>query len=119
MRPNNMIVSYMLTPALPKDTFKRDVNLKKNKILDIVCSYFRVNMKQLVGKRRKREIVLPRQIAIVMLRKYTDMGINKIGDVFDRDHTTCIAATKAISDQCFSNPIIRDYVREIENKILS
>jgi len=58
-------------------------------ILGMVMETYGVNMKDLCGKRRKKEIVIPRQLAMFMLRDELGMNYMDIGRLLGgRDHTT-------------------------------
>jgi len=58
-------------------------------ILGMVMDTYGVTMKDLCGKRRKKEIVVPRQLAMFMLRDELGMNYMDIGRLLGgRDHTT-------------------------------
>lgn len=58
-------------------------------ILGMVMDTYGVDMKDLCGKRRKKEIVIPRQLAMFMLRDELGMNYMDIGRLLGgRDHTT-------------------------------
>ena len=68
-------------------------------IQDIVSSYFNLRVEDLKSQRRTRNVSYPRQIAMYLSRKLTDMSLPKIGEEFGgRDHTTVIHAYEKISD---------------------
>ena len=48
-------------------------------IIDSVSSYFDVEIKDLVGKSRKKELVYPRQITMYLMRKETNISYPTIG----------------------------------------
>ncbi|NLT20167.1 MAG: chromosomal replication initiator protein DnaA [Syntrophomonadaceae bacterium] len=56
-----------------------------------VCSYYNVETSELISKKRHKQIVLPRQVAMYLCRSLTDASFPQIGDQFGgRDHTTVI-----------------------------
>jgi chromosomal replication initiator protein len=58
-----------------------------------VCQTFSVNVTQLQGKRRERNIVLARQVAMHLTRELTNASLPEIGRLFGgKDHTTVIHA---------------------------
>lgn len=58
-------------------------------IFSLVTDEYGVSMRDLCGKRRKREIVVPRQLAMFMLRDELGMNYVDIGQLLGgRDHTT-------------------------------
>ena len=88
-------------------------------IQDIVSSYYSLTMEEMKSSRRTRSISHPRQIAMYLSRKLTDMSLPKIGEEFGgRDHTTVIHAYEKIStnikiDQNLEN-IINDLIKKIK-----
>ena len=68
-----------------------------DKIIDLICSYYRVKRDDLLGKKRPKNIANPRQIAMYLCRSLTDASLPKIGDAFGkRDHTTVIHACEKV-----------------------
>jgi chromosomal replication initiator protein len=66
-------------------------------IIDIVSVYYNLSTDQICGKRRNKEIVRPRQIAMYLLRKENKMSFPSIGEYFGgRDHTTAMHACEKI-----------------------
>ena len=69
-------------------------------ILQVVAEYYRVELADLTGRSRNKEIVLPRQVAMYLLREETDASLPQIGDLLGgRDHTTVMYAHDKISEQ--------------------
>lgn len=54
---------------------------------------------------------------MTMLSKFGGMSLDKIGQLFDKNHTTCIYAKKKVNQLCKAYPEIRDQVIEIENRL--
>jgi chromosomal replication initiator protein len=69
-----------------------------DKILEAVSTYYSVSLEDLCGKRRKKEIVKPRQVAMYLLRKENNLSFPSIGQRFGgRDHTTAMHACEKIN----------------------
>lgn len=74
---------------------RRVVDTKR--IIETVSSYYNLSSDEICGKRRNKEIVRPRQIAMYLLRKENSMSFPSIGDYFGgRDHTTAMHACEKI-----------------------
>jgi len=70
------------------------------RIIDSVATYFNISTNDLVGPVRKREILMPRQICMYLIKHELDHSYEKIGEVFGgRNHTTVIHAYNSISDK--------------------
>ncbi len=75
---------------------QRSVDSKK--IIDTVSVYYNISHDDLRGKRRKQEIVRPRQVAMYLLRKENNASFPSIGQQFGgRDHTTAMHACEKIT----------------------
>lgn len=84
-------------------------------ILNIVGKYFGINIADLKLATRVKSIVLPRQIAIYLIRKRTGIGFKEIGKCLGgKDHTTILYAFRKISADLTKNGLIREYLEKIE-----
>ncbi|HHY14352.1 MAG TPA: chromosomal replication initiator protein DnaA [Thermoanaerobacterales bacterium] len=87
-------------------------------IQEIVSDFFDLKVDDLKGRRRTRDIVYPRQIAMYLSRELTDFSLSKIGDEFGgKDHTTVIHAYDKITEDLEEDRSLRGLIKELENKI--
>ncbi len=70
--------------------------LTSSKIVQIVAQYFGIKAADVMGKSQTRDCVLPRQLTMFLCRHYLKIPFLKIGEFFDRDHSTVISSVKAI-----------------------
>ncbi len=74
---------------------RKTINTKE--IIETVSVYYNLTSDEICGKRRNKEIVRPRQIAMYLLRKESSMSFPSIGEYFGgRDHTTAMHACEKI-----------------------
>jgi chromosomal replication initiator protein len=73
-------------------------SITQNEILERVAQHFNLSVGELIGKSRQSSIILPRQIAMYLCRKYTACSLTEIGRVFRRDHTTVLHSLDKIND---------------------
>ncbi|MFM7718603.1 MAG: chromosomal replication initiator protein DnaA [Actinomycetota bacterium] len=59
-------------------------------ILEEAARYFGVGLEDLSGKSRARPIATARHVAMYLVRENTGMSLIKIGELFDRDHSTAL-----------------------------
>ena len=64
---------------------------------DLVGSQFKVSVKDMQSRSRKKTIAFPRQVATYLSRKYTEESLADIGRIFNRDHSTVLHAIKVVS----------------------
>ena len=89
-------------------------------IVNATCDYFRVKREDLIGKKKNKEIVVPRQICIYLICDIlgTSVPLVSIGEYFGgRDHTTVMHARDKISEEIKSNDITAAQVKDIRDKI--
>ncbi|MCR4280648.1 MAG: chromosomal replication initiator protein DnaA [Candidatus Komeilibacteria bacterium] len=73
--------------------------LTPKKILTRVASFYDIAMDDLLGSSRRKELVVPRQIAMWLMREELKSSYPAIGQEFGgRDHTTAIHACNKIED---------------------
>ena len=116
---NRPITVELATEAL-KDIIsnKQNKNVTMDVIQDVVAGYFNLRVEELKSQRRTRNVAYPRQIAMYLSRKLTDMSLPKIGEEFGgRDHTTVIHAYEKISDALTKDESLQHTVNDITKKL--
>jgi chromosomal replication initiator protein len=68
-------------------------------VIKAVETYFNISRAELISEKRSKNISHPRQIAMYLIRRYTDMSYPEIGDGFNKDHSTVIYADKNIQSK--------------------
>lgn len=113
-----------ITVELASEALKDIISKKQGKhitieiIQDIVSSYFNLRIEDLKSQRRTRNVAYPRQIAMYLSRKLTDMSLPKIGEEFGgRDHTTVIHAYEKISEKLNSDESLQHTINDITKKL--
>jgi len=116
---NRDITVDLATEAL-KDIIsnKQNKNITIDLIQDVVATYFNLRVDDLKSQRRTRNVAYPRQIAMYLSRKLTDMSLPKIGEEFGgRDHTTVIHAYEKISESLNKDESLQHTINDITKKI--
>lgn len=94
------------------------VSINPNHVLKSVAQFFEVSQSDLTNKSRRKEIVLPRQITMFLLRDMLGMSYPDIGDKMGkRDHTTAIHSFEKISRQITSDKALNQKVVLIKELI--
>jgi len=87
-------------------------------IQKLVCKYFNIKVADLKGKKKNNAVVLPRQIAMYIIRKKTSLSFPEIGDHFGgKDHSTVIHSIKKIEKIYKEDQQIKNAVESILKKI--
>jgi chromosomal replication initiator protein len=87
-------------------------------ITSAVGDFFSVNPGTLKGKKRNREILVPRQIAMFLMRDLTDLSLEDIGAFFERDHSTVLNAIKRINSLAVEDPSFKRKLLSIKDSLL-
>ncbi len=91
-------------------------HLTVESVLAAVAKHFRLKLQDLRSSSRARAVALPRQIAMFLIRKYTDLGFADIGPYFGgKDHSTVLYACQKIEKALETDHQIRDQVESIQN----
>ncbi len=79
-------------------------------VMDIVSNYYEVTVDDLKGKGRKKEIMIPRQVCMYIIKNELGHSYEKIGDDFGgRNHTTVMHACNKLSKKVKSDlRLVRD-----------
>lgn len=87
-------------------------------IIGAVAGYFHITKNDILGKSKKKEIVLPRQICCYLMCELLTIPLDSTGKELGRDHTTIIYSRNKISELCRINDKIAKDVDDIKNIIL-
>jgi chromosomal replication initiator protein len=111
---NDTHVSVELaTAALDSLDGGRYIQLTPNSIIQAVAGFYRVTPEEMSGKGRDKAIVLPRQVAMYLVREETSSSLENIGRALGgRDHTTVMHGCEKIAEE-----IQRDH--QLRNDIVS
>lgn len=94
-------------------------DLDADLILNTVCNFFKVSKDDIVGKKKNKEIVEPRQLCAYLMNDMLNIPLDAIGKILGgRDHTTIMHARDKISTQVKINPHVRTLVNDIKSQLL-
>jgi chromosomal replication initiator protein len=111
-----------LTPQLVNsalaDLIPRQTEIKHGDVIRAVSDIFGVSEEQLLSRERTREIALPRQIAMYLLREEANASLPQIGEVLGgRDHTTVMYACEKVGDLLERDDRLRRQVIEVRERL--
>ncbi|KRL27831.1 DNA-directed DNA replication initiator protein [Limosilactobacillus frumenti DSM 13145] len=114
-----------ITPHLASQALKGLQRSKKtvvtvSAIQKSVADYYDITQADIVGKKRVKQIVVPRQIAMYLSRELTDYSLPKIGKEFGgKDHTTVLHAIDKIEEEMKSNNDLNEQINTLKAKLRS
>jgi len=112
-------ITLELTKEVLKDLLKEPKKLiTVDFILRCVAEEFGVTLQDLKTKRRNKNIVLPRQIAMFVSRELTDLSLPEIGEFFGgKDHTTVLYSYNKVKGDLIKSEGLKEKVERIIHTI--
>ena len=88
-------------------------------VMQTVSDYYGITVDDMIKPTRRREITVPRQIAMYLTREMTNMSLPQIGQVFgNRDHSTVLHACKQVESNIRETPSMASVVNDIKGLVL-
>jgi chromosomal replication initiator protein len=111
-----------LTPQLVEtalvDLLPRRSTVPQDQVIRTIAETFGVPIERMLGRDRSKEVVLPRQIAMFLLREETNASLPQIGEALGgRDHTTVMHGCEKIADLIETDDRLRKQVFQLRDKI--
>lgn len=96
----------------------KNEGLSPDDIIDTVCRYFDITRQDIVGKKKSKDVVEPRMIAIYLISEILEIPLVSIGKIFGgRDHTTIMHSRDKISDELKTSHKVQSFVSEIKKML--
>jgi chromosomal replication initiator protein len=107
------LVQTALADLLPQRN-----TLEADQILTAVASVFGISTEELLGRGRTRDVALPRQVAMYLMREEVNASLPQIGEVLGgRDHTTVMYACEKVADMIERDDRLRRQVIQIRERL--
>lgn len=96
----------------------RPQHLTSKQIIDRTAKHFQLQTEEMCSEKRDKHIVIPRQIAMYLLRSELHLSFPKIaGELGRKDHTTAIHSVEKIEKAIKLDFVIREQVASIREKL--
>ena len=96
----------------------RPQHLTSKQIIDRTAKHFQLATEEMCSEKRDKHIVIPRQIAMYLLRSELHLSFPKIaGELGRKDHTTAIHSVEKIEKAIKLDFVIREQVASIREKL--
>lgn len=96
----------------------RQANMSIDNIQRVVADHFNLSPNDLKGKKKTKNIVFPRQIAMYIAREITDFSTTELGESFGgRDHATVIHSIEKIKGQLLTDPSLDSLIENLKRLI--
>jgi len=97
---------------------KEPVEISAEIVLGVVADFLNVDIAELQGASRRREISHARQIAMYLMRQHTNLSLPKIGDALGgKDHTTVMYSCDKVTKAQAKDADMAQLLRELSDRI--
>jgi chromosomal replication initiator protein len=111
-------ITPQLTEVALADLLPRPNDLKPERVINLVANSFNLTTESILGRDRSQAVVLPRQVAMYLLRKEGNISLPQIGEALGgRDHTTIMYGIEKISDLLERDDRLRRQVVQIRQQL--
>jgi chromosomal replication initiator protein len=111
-------LSPQLVESALADLLPRRTEVRPDEIVRKVADAYGVTVDRILGRERTREVALPRQIAMYLLREEANISLPQIGETLGgRDHTTVMYGCDKVADMMERDDRIRRQIIEIKEHL--
>ncbi len=109
----------LVNEALKESASEIQEELKADDIIRCVCDFYKVNKSDILGKKKNKEFVEPRQICIYLITDMMSIPLVSVGKIMGgRDHATVIYARDKVSEEIKNNNKLLVEINDIRNMLL-
>mgnify|MGYP000023502486 CR=1 FL=1 len=96
----------------------RPKHISAKQIVERTAKHFQIGIEEIVGPKRDKDIVVPRQVAMYMLRSELHLSFPKIARELGRkDHTTAIHSVEKIAKESTFDIDIKNAIEQIKDRL--
>ncbi len=82
-------------------------------VIDVVAAYFQVPRERLAARSRRRDVLVPRQLAMYLCRRYTNASLVAIGAALGREHPAVTNAIRVVERRILERAPLRYQVEAL------
>jgi len=114
----NLTPSLEIVTSLLSAGKTRPKHLSARQVVERVSKHFQISVEDILGPKRDKDIVVPRQIAMYILRSELHLSFPKIARELGRkDHTTAIHSVDKVEQELSFDAVIRQHVNDIKERL--
>jgi chromosomal replication initiator protein len=92
-------------------------SITTEKILALVCEYYKVDFEMLKSRSRKKVYAYPRNIYAYLCRKHSDETLESIGRSINRSHSTVVYATELVEKKMKTDRSLKHQVGLLRKRL--
>ncbi|MDX2005174.1 MAG: chromosomal replication initiator protein DnaA [Meiothermus sp.] len=116
---NGVQLSKAIAVKALSDVFTAtETPVTSDEIVKTVAEHYGLRLEELRGAGRRKEVVIPRQVAMYLIREMTHASYPEIGQFFDgRDHTTVMYAIEKIHQAIGNDTQLQAAIKGIRDRL--
>lgn len=84
-------------------------------VIKVICDFFSIDKKDLLGKSRKQDLIVPRHIAVYLIRKNSNESFPLIGKIMGgKDHSTILHSFRKIENDLLTDESLKRDIDEMQ-----
>ncbi len=108
----------VMAKSLLSNTKNRPRHISSKQVVEKTAKYFHITTDEILGPKRDKDIVVPRQIAMYLLRSELHLSFPIIARELGRkDHTTALHSVEKISREISADSYIRESINQIKERL--
>ncbi|MDZ4725141.1 MAG: chromosomal replication initiator protein DnaA [Leptospira sp.] len=96
---------------------KKRIGNNPDQMIDLLCERMNIARKDLLGKSRKADFIMPRHLCMSLLHEVLGLPKAQIGRIFNAQHTTVIHGINKIQTKMTTDQGLMDLYQSLKNKI--
>ena len=109
----------LVNEALKESAGERQEELQMDDIINCVCNFYKVSRQDIIGKKKNKEFVEPRQICVYLITDMMNLPLVTIGQKMGgRDHATIIYARDKIAELIKTDDQLKTEINDIRKMLL-
>ena len=112
-------IDIKLTEECVQDIFKTNPGLKPTAelILDETANFYNITPDRILGTAKTKDVVMPRQVAMYLIREMTNLSLPEIGRFMGRNHTTVLYSIEKTQEQIEKDDSFASTVNDLKKNI--
>ncbi|MEI7838658.1 MAG: chromosomal replication initiator protein DnaA [bacterium] len=107
-----------VTTSLLGGNKSRPKHASPRQVIEKTARYFQISVEDIIGSKRDKDIVVPRQIAMYILRSELHLSFPKIArELGKKDHTTAIHSIEKIEKEIVLDSSIKTAIAKIKERL--
>jgi len=86
-------------------------------VIEMVAAFFGTTPEAMASRSRRRDVLLPRQLAMYLCRRFTDANLSEIGRALGRDHPAVANAVSAVERLILERAPLRYQVEALSDRL--